>query len=165
MNPDFLLQGGGNPFAIIEQNQENQKDVATSSTNTESCLTNNRFILPKESLTATSLSNSDIFTNNTFNEIPKTIAMTLSSPHEEDPFEFLFKKPIIILYSQKMKGLKDLLLAEKLNTHAISLQITAQSVATSKCRGFDKIISSHLNVSTANNSELIASRPKRSRRD
>jgi menin len=26
-----------------------------------------------------------------------------------------------------MKGLKDLLLAEKLNTHAISLQLTAQS--------------------------------------
>lgn len=33
----------------------------------------------------------------------------------------------ITLYSQKMKGLKDLLLAEKLNTQAISLQLTAQS--------------------------------------
>ncbi|XP_015591648.1 menin [Cephus cinctus] len=37
------------------------------------------------------------------------------------------EKPRITLYSQKMKGLKDLLLAEKLNTHAISLQLTAQS--------------------------------------
>ncbi|XP_014212070.1 menin [Copidosoma floridanum] len=37
------------------------------------------------------------------------------------------ESPRIILYSQKMKGLKDLLLAEKLNTHAVSLQLTAQS--------------------------------------
>ena len=36
-------------------------------------------------------------------------------------------RPKLILRSQKMKGLKDLLLAEKLNTHAISLQLTAQS--------------------------------------
>ncbi|KAL0267364.1 UNVERIFIED_CONTAM: hypothetical protein PYX00_009653 [Menopon gallinae] len=35
--------------------------------------------------------------------------------------------PKIVLHSQKMIGLKDLLLAEKLNTHAISLQLTAQS--------------------------------------
>lgn len=36
-------------------------------------------------------------------------------------------KPVVILRSQKMKELKDLLLAEKLNTHAISLHLTAQS--------------------------------------
>lgn len=36
-------------------------------------------------------------------------------------------RPTIILRSQKMKELKDLLLAEKLNTHAISLHLTAQS--------------------------------------
>ncbi|KAK4887554.1 hypothetical protein RN001_003825 [Aquatica leii] len=35
--------------------------------------------------------------------------------------------PTVILRSQKMKGLKDLLLSEKLNTHAISLHLTAQS--------------------------------------
>ncbi len=33
----------------------------------------------------------------------------------------------IVLSSEKMKGLKNLLLGEKLNTHAISLQLTAQS--------------------------------------
>ncbi|PRD24485.1 UNVERIFIED_CONTAM: Menin [Trichonephila clavipes] len=33
----------------------------------------------------------------------------------------------VTLTSQKMKGLKDLLLAEKLNTSAIQLQLTAQS--------------------------------------
>lgn len=37
------------------------------------------------------------------------------------------KRPTIMLHSQKMKELKDLLLAEKLNTHAISLHLTAQS--------------------------------------
>uniref|UniRef100_A0A1B6DHZ8 Menin n=1 Tax=Clastoptera arizonana TaxID=38151 RepID=A0A1B6DHZ8_9HEMI len=36
-------------------------------------------------------------------------------------------QPKLILHSEKMRGLKDLLLAEKLNTHAISLQLTAQS--------------------------------------
>ncbi|CAG9854219.1 unnamed protein product [Phyllotreta striolata] len=36
-------------------------------------------------------------------------------------------KPLVILRSQKMKQLKDLLLAEKLNTQAISLHLTAQS--------------------------------------
>ena len=36
-------------------------------------------------------------------------------------------KLTIVLHSQKMKELKDLLLAEKLNTHAISLHLTAQS--------------------------------------
>ncbi|XP_023029830.1 menin 1 [Leptinotarsa decemlineata] len=37
------------------------------------------------------------------------------------------RRPTVILRSQKMKELKDLLLAEKLNTHAISLHLTAQS--------------------------------------
>lgn len=37
------------------------------------------------------------------------------------------KQPLIKLYSQKMKGLRNLLLAEKLNSQAILLQMTAQS--------------------------------------
>ncbi|XP_057668946.1 menin [Diorhabda carinulata] len=36
-------------------------------------------------------------------------------------------RPTVVLHSQKMKQLKDLLLAEKLNTQAISLHLTAQS--------------------------------------
>lgn len=36
-------------------------------------------------------------------------------------------KPRLYLRSHKMAGLKDLLMSEKLNTHAISLQLTAQS--------------------------------------
>lgn len=41
-------------------------------------------------------------------------------------------RPTITLYSRKMKGIRDLLIAEKLNTHAISLQVTAQSQVAGK---------------------------------
>jgi len=63
------------------------------------------------------------------------------------------EKPRITLYSQKMKGLKDLLLAEKLNTHAISLQLTAQSQVQigKKSRGGDDV--------------GVSQRPKRTRRE
>lgn len=47
--------------------------------------------------------------------------------HVETETETENKRPRIILYSQKMKGLRDLLLAEKLNTQAISLHLTALS--------------------------------------
>lgn len=36
-------------------------------------------------------------------------------------------RPRVTLYSQKMAALKPLLLAERLNTHALQLQLTAQS--------------------------------------
>lgn len=63
------------------------------------------------------------------------------------------ERPRITLYSQKMKGLKDLLLAEKLNTHAISLQLTAQSQVQigKKSRGSDDM--------------GVSQRPKRTRRE
>lgn len=63
------------------------------------------------------------------------------------------ERPRITLYSQKMKGLKDLLLAEKLNTHAISLQLTAQSQVQigKKSRGGDDV--------------GVSQRPKRTRRE
>jgi menin len=46
------------------------------------------------------------------------------SEEEEDEEE---ERPSLELHSRKMAGLKELLLAEKLNTSAISLQLTAQS--------------------------------------
>lgn len=60
-------------------------------------------------------------------------------------------KPMVMLYSQKMKGLKDLLLAEKLNTHAISLHLTAQSQVQVGKKGRNEVD--------------VCSRPKRARRD
>ncbi|XP_073827316.1 menin 1 [Musca autumnalis] len=102
---------------------------------------------------------------------------------DDDPLKHMFKTPVITLYSQKMKGLKDLLLAEKLNTHAISLQVTAQSVASRKVRGVDKLGNhttnstySSVNVgaagtalgdtsSSAASDSIAVSRPKRTRRE
>lgn len=102
---------------------------------------------------------------------------------DDDPLKHMFKTPVITLYSQKMKGLKDLLLAEKLNTHAISLQVTAQSVASRKVRGVDKLGNHTTNstyssanvgaagsassgdTSAAANDSIAVSRPKRTRRE
>jgi menin len=54
---------------------------------------------------------------------PNTVPRELSEEMEE----VANSHPTTTLYSQKMKGLKNLLLSEKLNTHAISLHLTAQS--------------------------------------
>lgn len=61
-----------------------------------------------------------------------------------------------MLYSQKMKGLKDLLLAEKLNTSAVSLQLTAQSQVQvgKKTRGSEETVTVG-----------AGQRPKRTRRE
>lgn len=66
--------------------------------------------------------------------------------------------PTITLYSHKMKGLKDLLLSEKLNTHAISLHLTAQSQVfiNKRMRQGNEATDVPLHCST---------RPKRVRRD
>lgn len=69
---------------------------------------------------------------------------------ETKPLEV--KRPTVILHSQKMKELKDLLLAEKLNTHAISLHLTAQSQVQVGKKGRGE-------------SESYGMRPKRARRD
>lgn len=50
-----------------------------------------------------------------------------TSKDSPDSYPMTNPHPKITLHSQKMIGLKDLLLSEKLNTHAISLQLTAQS--------------------------------------
>lgn len=61
-------------------------------------------------------------------------------------------RPTIILHSQKMKELKDLLPAEKLNTHAISLHLTAQSQVQVSKKG-------------RGDTEGTTVRPKRARRE
>lgn len=63
------------------------------------------------------------------------VARAAGPPPEEEEEE---ERPRLELHSRKMAGLKELLLAEKLNTHAISLQLTAQSqvqVGSRKTRG------------------------------
>lgn len=71
---------------------------------------------------------------------------------EEEEVKVESSKPTIVLHSHKMKELKDLLLAEKLNTHAISLHLTAQSQVQVGKKGRGESDSSNL-------------RPKRARRE
>lgn len=70
--------------------------------------------------------------NNNFNKISGNgnLQETVTShQNKEDEVEAHLRvsAPKITLQSEKMKGLKDLLLAEKLNVSAIQLQLTAQS--------------------------------------
>lgn len=86
------------------------------------------------------------------NNVNGTAASTSKQEEEvvdEAPLEN--KRPTVILHSQKMKELKDLLLAEKLNTQAISLHLTAQSQVQVGKKGRGE--------------EGYGVRPKRARRD
>ncbi|XP_063591163.1 menin-like [Penaeus indicus] len=64
---------------------------------------------------------------------------------EIDPSEMMHRWPPVRLFSAKMRGLRDLLLADKLNSQAISLQLTAQSqVIMTKKRGAGEVESQHV---------------------
>lgn len=73
-------------------------------------------------------------------------------------------KPKLWLKSHKMAGLKDLLLAEKLNTHAISLQLTAQSQVQLGGRGKGRDQDSK-DVKQSPADGANPTRPKRSRKE
>lgn len=101
LNPEYLLQGGGEPFvgggSIISE-----PTVATA-------LTSNGVRDPGPSK-------------------QNNASLGSGGNKVQDQSDLKSRgRPRLTLRSQKMKGLKDLLLAEKLNTHAISLQLTAQS--------------------------------------
>ncbi|XP_055840071.1 menin isoform X2 [Episyrphus balteatus] len=128
LNPDFLLQGGGQLFTT-----DNPKHIGARIDTTQT----------------------------------DDVTTTQNKPKQyDDDYEFMPKNPVIFLHSQKMKGIKDLLLNEKLNTHAISLQVTAHSVVYKKARGAEK---SNFNVGcqvSAQSTESYAgTRPKRARRE
>ncbi|XP_045599748.1 menin isoform X1 [Procambarus clarkii] len=62
-----------------------------------------------------------------------------------DPSEMMHRWPPVRLASAKMRGLRDLLLADKLNSQAISLQLTAQSQVTmTKKRGMGEVETAHV---------------------
>ncbi|KAH8298134.1 hypothetical protein KR018_007351 [Drosophila ironensis] len=187
LNPDFLLQGGGQPFAeqkhqAAEGATEISEPANNNNINNNNNSSNNNHNAEKEATKPT---------NATSNGSGKSVQAPVTTPseagnagpvkvqvqaqiHQEkpqrkeakveaasddfDPYEIMLKKPVITLYSQKMKGLKDLLLAEKLNTHAISLQVTAQSVASRKVRGVEKhsaTISATITAIASNSSEGV----------
>ncbi|XP_055595017.1 menin [Uranotaenia lowii] len=104
LNPDFLLQGGGQPFTSEDGDQVTTTEINGPVKN------------GKKEKSCKKEENSKVKVE------PKKESLELVDSEDGGP-----KRPMITLYSQKMKGLKDLLLTEKLNTNAISLQITAQS--------------------------------------
>nr|XP_029714866.1 menin-like [Aedes albopictus] len=110
LNPDFLLQGGGQPFT-----SEDSELGSAGGQNNGSVVKNGKKEKSSDKKEAT-------IKKNEIKVEPKRESLQLVDSEDGGP-----KRPLITLYSQKMKGLKDLLLAEKLNTNAISLQITAQS--------------------------------------
>ncbi|XP_058790079.1 menin [Phymastichus coffea] len=125
LNRDYLLQGDGEPF-----------------------------VAPADTMLDLPMSTSSVCGIST----PSTSQDSLDDGLSEIDLEIESdenESPRIMLYSQKMKGLKDLLLAEKLNTHAVSLQLTAQSQVQvgKKTRGGDEVVTG------------AGHRPKRTRRE
>lgn len=127
LNPDFLLQGGGRPFADqqakSERCDESEKQLLLlAQTSPRRC--------DEASAESNEKQPNDVkkeeksVDNDTKSTIPSSGPVFKETSDDEI---IIPKRPEITLYSQKMKGLKDLLLGEKLNTHAISLQLTAQS--------------------------------------
>uniref|UniRef100_A0A182IN88 Menin n=1 Tax=Anopheles atroparvus TaxID=41427 RepID=A0A182IN88_ANOAO len=152
LNPEFLLQGGGQPFTSEESTPSSDGD-----SNLVAGTIGVELLLGKGE--------------------EETIKLEGEKPSvketEERDIDLQPKRPIIVLYSQKMKGLKDLLLTEKLNTNAISLQITAQSqvqVGGKKLRG-SQVAQGIGSLSGASGSLMSTdgsegnTRPKRARRE
>lgn len=137
LNPEFLLQGGGNPFVGPEDPSPNspstKSDKSTSDTPPSTSIPN--LNPPQSTPTADTTSTTtptlgEIATDESTETKPllsdikslKSDERSLSPPPPQEN-----TSPTVILHSRKMQELKDLLLAEKLNTHAISLHLTALS--------------------------------------
>lgn len=151
LNPDFLLQGGGQPFADQQLQQSNTANKSECGDVSDKQLllltqTQQQVVMAPIDSTKEKVKIEEVATEDPTKEIgdetgddkiSKMVAspLALASPSSTGPVynESLIddvimpKRPEITLYSHKMKGLKDLLLADKLNTQAISLQVTAQS--------------------------------------
>lgn len=123
LNPDFLLQGGGEPFAA-EQN----KNTVISNAKVNEKKTEVALETPVDSDVLEACGETNIKAEKTVAVEQSIIKTNIAGPTYEPRDDIVEPvRPTITLYSRKMKGIRDLLLAEKLNTHAISLQVTAQS--------------------------------------
>lgn len=134
LNPDFLLQGGGQPFA--DQQQIDVKPVVDE-----------KSVNVKKEIDSKSGETSEREKSKDKDNLTPQISTEISAPVYEPPEDVIVpKRPTITLYSRKMKGIRDLLLAEKLNTQAISLQVTAQSqVQVGGKKGRSTTMSGNLN--------------------
>lgn len=148
LNPDFLLQGSTKPFADqqikSEPGDEKEKQLLLlAQTSPRRCDEVSAESAENRSPAVASDAKASDVKGGGDGDAKSSIPATGPVFKETSTDDLLLpKRPEITLYSQKMKGLKDLLLAEKLNTHAISLQLTAQSqvhVAGKKSRSVGAI--------------------------
>lgn len=172
LNPDFLLHGGGVPCFTEPTSEDGDSKVNghvdnKSEDSMKSPRIEEKVFSPKDSLASPGSIASPPSAASTLDdnrsELMKSEEDQSNDTNNNGKADLLDdydlqtpKKPIITLKSRKMRGLKELLLAEKLNTNAISLQITAQShIGGKKSRG-------NVNCDDASND---TARPKRSRRE
>ncbi|XP_076273320.1 menin 1 isoform X2 [Rhynchophorus ferrugineus] len=165
LNPEYLLQGDGSPF--VGGSQEHQlsdikikieREEPNSDASIEgfqiSQLENLTYEVKEEILggeyTIATLKKQEGEEKENGQPGTSKASEDLRIKEEQNDDESRTKRPTVVLHSQKMKELKDLLLAEKLNTHAISLHLTAQSQVGKKGRG---------------DSSDTSVRPKRTRRE
>uniref|UniRef100_A0A182K7E1 Menin n=1 Tax=Anopheles christyi TaxID=43041 RepID=A0A182K7E1_9DIPT len=164
LNPEFLLQGGGQPFTTEESAPSSDGEGTVSSTAVDNKPTQAACNGKREEA---------VVKKQQDEEQQKSVKKEKQREESAVNDAMEPKRPIIVLYSQKMKGLKDLLLTEKLNTNAISLQITAQSqvqVGGKKLRGSQVSLGGSIGGTTGG---AIAvgdgiegnTRPKRARRE
>lgn len=142
LNPDFLL-GGGRPFADqqikSEQSDEKEKQLLLLAQTSPRHCDETSAEVNEKSINEVKVNEAKAINDEQKPAIPST-GPVFKETIDEDII--VPKRPEITLYSQKMKGLRDLLLAEKLNTHAISLQLSAQSqvqIAGKKSRSIGAI--------------------------
>ncbi|XP_066252081.1 menin isoform X1 [Euwallacea similis] len=143
LNPEFLLQGDGSPFVGMESCAE--LDIKPETHIKQEDL-GGEYTKP----TVPVKKEEEEKENGKPGTSKSPDSQSKHGDYEEEPKRV---RPTVVLHSQKMKQLKDLLLAEKLNTHAISLHLTAQSQVQVGKKGR----SDSIDTSTV--------RPKRSRRD
>lgn len=146
LNPEFLLQGGGKLFT------DNGSALTTGDSSKNKNETSNK--------KGDSLKNGADDKNPSVKpEIKGDDKLTINKKEISNNEPLKPVEPEVCLFSQKMKGLREIFLGEKLNTNAISLQITAQSqVSAKKSRGSS--------TSGCYGSDFdMTSRPKRARRD
>ncbi|KAJ1519560.1 hypothetical protein ONE63_004838 [Megalurothrips usitatus] len=118
LNPDFLLQGDGEPFVAGSRD-----DLTADVPELDTGLIKSAGQKSNGSLVASSSTAGDgsLHPIKADQRVAAVVNIVTSLSHTDDG------RPKLILSSRKMCGLKDLLLSEKLNTQAISLQLTAQS--------------------------------------
>ncbi|XP_050299452.1 menin isoform X2 [Anthonomus grandis grandis] len=143
LNPEYLLQGDGSPFVGMENVEQEQENVPVKQEEIGGEYTIPT--IPKKE--DEEKENGKPGTSKSPDFLTKEDGHTYEEEMQKKT------RPTVILHSQKMKELKDLLLAEKLNTHAISLHLTAQSQVQVGKKG------------RSDSTDTSSVRPKRTRRE